>query len=117
MLSNSSFPELPEAQNPLREKLSGSLRAPESSSNGGFLASGNFGKDEFLRLVDHFGIQVFQNVFKRIRYFLKFLATKIVVEIDFSISDCFGPFRIASKSALEERPVNAKRTNDFLISL
>ena len=47
-LRNSYFPKLPEAQNPLPEKPSGPRSGPESYSNGGFGASGNFGKNDFL---------------------------------------------------------------------
>ena len=48
-LRNSSFPQLPEAQNPLFGELSGPLRGPDGFSGRGFWASGNFGKDEFLK--------------------------------------------------------------------
>ena len=41
--------KLPEAPNPLFEKLSGPLRGPDGSSGGGSGASGNFGKGEFLK--------------------------------------------------------------------
>ena len=46
---------MPEAQNPLPEKPSGPRSGLESYSNGGFWASGNFGKDEFLNHTPDYG--------------------------------------------------------------
>ena len=76
---------MPEALNPLPEKPSGPRSGPESYSNGGFRALGNFGKDEFLsHPPDWWTIWGYFKPFSKKNIFSKFVKTKKSIESDFS---------------------------------